>query len=120
MAVTRSGNRQGELATIQNGATGAANGTALEMTNAVGAVFEISGTFTNLTANWEASVDGGATWWSVGAVPLTTRSRAATATATGLYLLDNVAGLTHVRARITAAGPTGSMTVRAARVEVLA
>jgi hypothetical protein len=56
----------------------------------------------------------------VGAVPLTTRSRAATATATGLYLLDNVAGLTHVRARITAAGPTGSMTVRAARVEVLA
>lgn len=120
MAIDRNGNRQGELATLQNAATGAANGTALDVTNAVGAVFEVSGTFTNLTVNWEASVDGGTTWWSVGVGPLTTRTLATTATATGLYLLANVAGLTHARARITAGAATGSMTVKAARVEVLA
>ena len=39
---------------------------------------------------------------------------------TGLYQLVNVAGLTHVRTRITAAGPTGSMTVKAARVRIAA
>jgi len=120
MAIDRNGNRQGELVTLQAAATGAANGTALDVTNAVGAVFEVSGTYTNLTVNWEASVDGGTTWWGVGVGPLTTRTRAATATATGLYLLDNVAGLTHARARITAGAATGSMTVKGARVEVLA
>lgn len=119
MAIDRNGNRQGELTTLQAAATGAANGTALDVTNAVGAVFEVSGTYTNLTVNWEASVDG-STWWSVGVGPLTTRTLATTATTTGLYLLANVAGLTSVRARITAAGPTGSMTVKAARLEVLA
>ena len=119
MAVTRNGNRQGDLVTLQAAAAGAANGTALDVTNAVGVVFEVSGTYTNLTVNWEASVDG-STWWAVGVGPLTTRTLATTATTTGLYLLANVAGLTSVRARITAAGPTGSMTVKAARVEVLA
>lgn len=120
MAIDRNGNRQGELVTLQAAATGAANGTALDVTNAVGAVFEVSGTFTNLTVNWEASVDGGTTWWGVGVGPLTTRTLATTTTATGLYLLANVAGLTHVRARITAGAATGSMTVKGARVEVLA
>jgi hypothetical protein len=119
MAIDRNGNRQGELTTLQAAATGAANGTALDVTNAVGAVFEVSGTYTNLTVNWEASVDG-ATWWGVGVGPLTTRTLATTTTATGLYLLANVAGLTHVRARITAGAATGSMTVKGARVEVLA
>ena len=120
MPVTLNLNRQGELVTLQNAAAGAANGAALDVTNAVGVIFEVSGTFTNLTVNWEGSVDGGATYWSLGVAPLTTKTLATTATATGLYQLVNVAGLTHVRTRITAAGPTGSMTVKAARVEVLA
>jgi hypothetical protein len=79
MAIDRNGNRQGELTTLQAAATGAANGTALDVTNAVGAVFEVSGTYTNLTVNWEASVDG-ATWWGVGVGPLTTRTLATTTT----------------------------------------
>lgn len=36
-------NRQGEVATLQNAATGAANGTALDVTNAGGALFRVSG-----------------------------------------------------------------------------
>lgn len=120
MAIGLNLNRQGELTTLQNAAAGAANGTALDVTNAVGVVFEVSGTFTNLTVNWEGSVDGGSTYWSIGVAPLTTKTLATTATATGLYLFANVAGLTHARARITAGAATGSITVKAARTEVLA
>lgn len=119
MAVERNDNRQGALTTLQSAATGAADGTALDVTNAVGAVFEVSGTYTNLTVNWEGSVDG-TNYWSIGVAPLTTKTLATTATATGLYQLANVAGLTHARARITAGAATGSITVKAARVEVLA
>lgn len=113
-------NRQGEVATLQNAATGAANGTALDVTNAVGALFRVSGTYIGLTVNWEASLDGGTNYDAVQAPPLSTRTYAATATANGLYLLPNIAGLTHVRARLTASTPTGNMTVQAVRVEVLA
>lgn len=119
MAIGLNLNRQGQLTTLQDAATGAADGTALDVTNAVGVVFEVSGTYTNLTVNWEASVDS-TDYYSIGVYPLTTRTFAATATATGLYLFPNVAGLTRVRARITAGAATGSITVKAARVEVLA
>lgn len=120
MPVMLNMNRQGQVVVLQDAATGAADGAALDVTNAVGVLFEVSGTFTNLTVNWEASLDGGATWWSVGVAPLTTKTLAATATATGLYLLANVAGLTNVRTRITAGAATGSLTVKAVRLEVLA
>lgn len=112
-------NRLGELTTLQNAAAGAANGTALDVTGAVGVVFEVSGTYTALTVNWEGSVDG-TNYWAIGVGPLTTLTLATTTTATGLYVLANAAGLVKVRARITAGSPTGSMTVKAARIEVLA
>ena len=113
-------NRIGELKTLQDAATGAANGTALDMTDAVGALFEVSGTNTGLTVNWEGSVDG-TTWRTLAVADLgsTTRARATTHTATGLYLLESAPGLASVRARVTASNPTGSMTVKACAVKVL-
>jgi hypothetical protein len=107
--------RLGALTTLQNARAGAADGTALDITDAAAVIVEISGTYTDITANFEASIDGGTTWHSVSLATLssTTRARLAAATATGLYLLENAAGLTSFRARTTVAGPTGSMTVRA-------
>lgn len=107
--------RLGALTTLQNAQAGAANGTALDITDAASVIVEISGTYTNITANFEASIDGGTTWNSVSLATLssTTRARLAAATAAGLYLLENAGGLTSFRARTTVSGPTGSMTVRA-------
>lgn len=107
--------RLGSLTTLQNAQASAANGTALDITDAASVIVEITGTYTNITANFEASIDGGTTWHSVSLATLssTTRARLAAATATGLYLLENAAGLTSFRARTTVASPTGSMTVRA-------
>jgi len=105
--------RIGALTTLQNAQAGAANGTALNVTEAMNVVFEVSGTFTGITANWEGSVDGGTTWWSIQAMPLATRTFAATGTTTGLYLVSDAQALTTVRARTTVSTPTGSMTVRA-------
>jgi len=107
--------RLGAITALQTAQAGAANGTALDITDAVSLIIEISGTYTNMTANFEASIDGGATWFSVSLATLasTTRARVAAATATGLYLLENAGGLTSFRARTTVASPTGSMTVRA-------
>lgn len=105
--------RLGTLTTLQAAQAGAANGTALDVTEALAVVFEISGTYTGITANWEASFDGGTTYWPVQVMPLATRTFATTATATGLYLLPDAAGITQIRARTTVATPTGSMTVRA-------
>jgi hypothetical protein len=113
-------NRIGELKTLQSAAAGAANGSALDVSDAVGALFEVSGTYTNLTVNWEGTVDGtNYHALAVAALSSTTRARATTATATGLYLLESAPGLAAVRARITAAGPTGSMTVKASAVMVI-
>lgn len=113
-------NRVGELKTLQDAATGAANGTALDMTDAVGALFEVTGAFTNLTVNWEGSVDG-ATWHTlaVAALSSTTRARATTATATGLYLLESAPGLSRVRARVTAGAATGSITVKGVALMII-
>lgn len=107
--------RLGTVTTLQNAQGGAANGTALDITDAVGVIVEISGTYTAITANFEASIDGGLTWNSVSLATLssTTRARLAAATATGLYLLENAGGLTSFRARTTIGSPTGSMTVKA-------
>jgi hypothetical protein len=107
--------RLGSLTTLQSAQNGAANGTALDVTDASAVIVEVSGTYTNMTANFEASVDGGTIWDSVSLATLssTTRARVAAATAVGLYLLENTNGLTSFRARTTVASPTGSMTVKA-------
>lgn len=107
--------RLGALTTLQAAQAAAANGTALDITDAVTVVVEVSGTYTNMTANFEASVDGGTVWNSVSLATLssTTRARVAAATAVGLYLLENAGGLNAIRVRTTVASPTGAMTVRA-------
>lgn len=107
----------GTLTTLQAAQAAADNGTALDITEAVSVVVEVSGTYTNMTANFEASIDGGTTWFSVSLATLssTTRARIAAATAVGLYLLENANGLSGLRARTTVASPTGAMTVRAIR-----
>lgn len=104
--------RLGALTTLQAAQAAAANGTQIDLTEAMSVLFEISGTFTGITINWEASFDGGTTWWSVQVLPLATRTFAATATATGLYLLADAQAITSARARTTVAAPTGSVTVR--------
>lgn len=104
--------RIGTLTTLQNAQAGAANGTALDVTDATEVWFEISGTFTNITANFEAAIDGG-TVFSPVAVMTPAGTRASTATAAGLYSLADGASITTVRVRTTVATPTGSMTVRA-------
>lgn len=100
---------------LQAAQTAAANGTDIDITDASQLVVEVSGTYTNITANFEASIDGGTSWHSVSLATLssTTRARVAAATAVGLYLLENANGLNRFRARTTVSGPTGSMTVKA-------
>lgn len=107
--------RLGTMTTLQNAQAAAADGTALDITDAVSVVVEISGTYTAITANFEASIDAGVTWNSVSLAQLgsTTRARLAAATAVGLYLLEDAGGLTTFRARTTVGSPTGTMTVRA-------
>ena len=105
----------GTLTTLQSAQAGAANGTSLDISEAVSLLVEITGTYTGLTANFEASLDGGTTWNSVALLQLSSTSlaRATGATANGLYLLENIRGMTAFRARTTASNPTGSMTVKA-------
>lgn len=107
--------RLGSLTTLQSAQTAAANGTALDITDASRVVAQVSGTYTDITANFEASVDGGTSYASVSLATMssTTLARVAAATAVGLYLLENAGGLTHFRARTTVASPTGTMTVKA-------
>lgn len=107
--------RFGSLTTLQAAQAGAANGTALDATEAEQIIVEVSGTYTNITANFEGSIDGGTTWNSVSLATLSslTRARLAAATAVGLYLMENAAGLTTFRARTTIGAATGSMTVKA-------
>lgn len=102
------------LTTLQAAVAIAANGTALDITDASKVVVEVSGTYTNITANFEASVDG-TNFHSVSLATLssTTLARLAAATAVGLYLLENAGGLTRFRARTTIGAATGTMTVKA-------
>lgn len=106
--------RLGAVTTLQSAQAGAADGTPLTITDAAAVIVEIAGTYTNITANFEASIDGSA-WFAVSLATLasTTRARIAAATAVGLYLLENANGLVGFRARTTVADPTGTMTVRA-------
>jgi hypothetical protein len=107
--------RVGALTTLQNAQAGAANGLAFDISNAMRLTVEVSGTFSGITANFEASVDGGTTWNLValesrGVVPIV---NTLTAIAAGLYVLVDARGVNRFRARTTVSAPTGSMTVKA-------
>src|SRR5678816_83811 len=105
----------GALTTLQNAVAAAANGAALPVSEAAQVLAEISGTYTNITVNWEGSADG-TNFFAIQAMPLATRTFAATATATGLYLIPDAGGLVSVRARTTIGSVTGTMTVKARTV----
>ncbi len=102
--------------TLQSAASATGNGTALNCAGRKHIVVQLSGTFT-ATVTWEGSVDG-SNWIAVALADLnsTTRARATTATAAGLYLLDDVAGLQQFRARISAY-TSGNVTAKACASE---
>lgn len=103
----------GTLTTLQSGVSSAANGTALDLTGAQSAVVEISGTYANITANFEPSTDA-STYFAVALQQMsaTTPIYVAAATATGLYILRDIGGIVALRARTTIGAASGSMTVK--------
>lgn len=107
MAIATSG-----LQTLQDAATATGNGTVLDVAGFQSVVLQITGTFVG-TITYECNIDG-ATW--VGCAPFaidsTTRARALTDTGPSLRVLDLVAGLQQLRARISAY-TSGSITVKA-------
>jgi hypothetical protein len=84
---------------LQNAAGGTANGSSLDVAGLSSCVIQLSGTFV-ATVTFEGTVDG-TNWIAMQFIPLSTGTAATTATTTGLYAA-NVAGLTQVRARVSA------------------
>lgn len=107
---------QSGVQTLQNAAAATGNGTAALVAGCNNVVLQIVGTF-SATVTFEATLDG-SNWVAVACADLnsTTRARATTATAPGLFMLDAVAGLQQFRARVSAYA-SGSVTVVAAASE---
>lgn len=105
----------GAVTNLQTAVATAIDGVVLDITDATQVLVQVSGTYTNITANCEASIDGGTVWNSVTLATLSsvTRARLAALIANGLYLLENADGITHFRARTTIGAVTGTMTVKA-------
>lgn len=101
-----------DTAVLQSAAVATGNGTIYSLTGNDSAVFQVTGTFVG-TVTWEATVDG-TNWGGVAVADLasTTRARALTSTAPGLFLLDSVGGIQSVRARVSA-WTSGAITVTA-------
>lgn len=104
------------LTVLQNAQTGAGNGSTVDCSAYDRTAFVISGTYTNITANFEISYDGGTTFFAL-SVLNSAGTAVTTATATGIYRIpaDTPGGV--VRARTTIGAATGSMTVNAVRRE---
>jgi hypothetical protein len=107
--------RLSSITVLQNAQAAAANGTAMDASDATELMVEVSGTYTNITANFEASIDGGSTWHSISLLQVSslTSARIAAATAVGLYRLETAKGINAFRARTTIGAATGAMTVKA-------
>lgn len=89
-----------DLHTLQSAAAATGVGQSLDTLGYTHATIQISGTFA-ATVTWEISADGGTTWAGVNATPAATGTKAATATAAGVYIVP-CAGCDKVRANITA------------------
>lgn len=89
-----------DLHTLHNAAGATGNGEALDTLGYTHATVQLSGTFV-ATVTWEISADGGTTWAGVMATPAATGTKAATATAAGVYIIP-CAGCDKARARISA------------------
>jgi len=107
LSVTVTGSSQA-ITTLQNAVTATGNGTALSVAGLSTVVFDVSGTFVG-TITFEAQVDS--QWVSLLATAVGTPVIASTATAAGEYRAS-VAGLTNVRARVSAY-TSGTITVKA-------
>lgn len=95
---------------LQNAAGATGDGTPLSAAGCSSVALQLTGTFVG-TVTFEGTVNG-ADWVAVAVADLasTTRARATTATAPGLFLLDGVGGLQQVRARVSA-WTSGTITV---------
>jgi hypothetical protein len=94
---------------LQNAAAATGNGTALDVSTAMIATLQVSGTFVG-TVTYETSQDG-ANWSTLTCYPLGGSTGASTATAAA-YVRCNVNGLVGIRARVSAY-TSGSITVNA-------
>lgn len=96
--------------TMQAAAAATGDGTALPLGDYAMGALQLSGTF-SATVTFEATVDG-SNWIAVALANAnsTTRARATTATAAGIFLLEEAAGLTLLRARVSAY-TSGNVTV---------
>ena len=99
---------------MQNAAGATGNGAVIDVRGLAGAAFQVSGTFSG-TVTFEATVDG-SNWVSLQVANIADGSVGTTATAAGIYQAG-VAGLTKVRARVSA-WVSGSITVRGFVAEV--
>lgn len=92
---------QGSIIKAQNAAEVDGNGTVVPLGGRSSLVVQVFGTF-SATVTFEASLDG-SNWIAVALANLnsTTRARATTATAAGLFLLDAIGGLELFRARVS-------------------
>ncbi len=108
----------GGLFPLQTAQAAAANGTAIDVRGLKSLTVEISGAYTNITANFEGSIDppgtANPTWNAVGLKTGADGAAATTATTNGLYKLPaDGPALAQFRVRTTIGVATGSMTARA-------
>lgn len=108
--------RRGNPVVLQDAATGPATGLTLAVGEVESCILEVSGTYTNLEAQFEVSVDGGHLFWPVDLEPplSTGGGTGPKMTTPGLYHAGHAfRAATHIRTPIMAPGaPSGSMTVR--------
>lgn len=93
---------------LQDSAGATGNGNVFSVSGYATAAFTVSGTFVG-TITFEASNDGGTTWYALNATPINSGTAASTATAGGIYI-SKVAAIDLVRARVSAY-TSGSITV---------
>jgi hypothetical protein len=96
-------------AKLQDAVSTAINGTAFDVSDAGSVTFQVIGTFTNITVNWEGTLDD--TNWAAIQMIKSDGTYAATATAVGVYRLPPDFALSQVRARTTIGSVTGSLSV---------
>jgi hypothetical protein len=104
--------RLGELATLQTAQQGAADGASLDLSSASQALIEISGSFSGITANFEASLDG-SIWFAVVVKKLDTLTDVTTSTSTGFFRLIDNYGLSALRVRTSGSTGAAGLTARA-------
>lgn len=100
------------ITTLQDAVVTNTNGSPLYLHAAQMASIQIQG-ITTATVNFEATIDG-TNWKAVALANLgnTSRTRATTATADGIFLLEPAGGLSQFRARISS-WSAGTITVKA-------